>query len=152
MKAIDYKQLIFCLIGFLLPLSSLLAAGNYDVSYLWTTDMQAAKEYALKVNTVLGKNSARKIKVVRSTSNRYGVIYDRDGNYQTVLRLALHHARLLHQSGIAKKSGLSAACPIRDGGYWSIEQQSSMNRKLLCVMVYNIAIRGVLLPNLCFSL
>ncbi|HIE29479.1 TPA: hypothetical protein EYP66_19595 [Candidatus Poribacteria bacterium] len=133
MKARHYNRLmllVFVLIGFLLPLFPLFAAGNYDVSYLWTTDVKSAKEYALKVKRVLGPDAARKIKVVRSKSNRYGVIYDRDGDYQTVLRLALHHARLLYQSGIAKKSGLSAACPIRNRGYWSITttRPKPMNR------------------------
>lgn len=124
----QWMVLVCCLIVFLLPLSSLLAAGNYDVSYLWTTDLQAAKDYALKVKEVLGSNVARKIKVMRSRSDRYGVIYDRDGSYQTVLRLAQYHARLLYQSGVATKSGLSAACPIHDRGYWSIKQQSSKIR------------------------
>ena len=132
MKARDEKilmLLVCCLIAILLPFASLLAAGNYDVSYLWTTDLQAAKGYALKVQKVLGPKAARNIKVAISNSNRYGVIYDRDGDYQTVLRLALHHGRLLHQSGVTAKSGLSAACPIQDKGYWSINQQYSKTRQ-----------------------
>jgi len=127
----DKNQLMLLVLGlivFLMPLSPLLAIGIYDVSYLWTTNIKSAKEYAIKVKKVLGPDAARKIMVVRSKSNRYGVIYDRDGDYQTVLRLAQHHGRLLHKSGIAVKSGLSAACPIRDRDYWSIEQQSSNRR------------------------
>ncbi|MFQ6041516.1 MAG: serine hydrolase [Candidatus Poribacteria bacterium] len=118
--------LVCCLIGLLLLLPSILPARNYyDVSYLWTKDIQSAKEYALKIKRVLGPNAARKIEVVRSKSNRYGVIYDRDGDYQTVLRLALYHARLLKRSGITTESGLSAACPIRDSGYWPIKKRYS---------------------------
>ena len=133
MKTKDYNRLVLLIlgsIGLLLPLSSLIAAGSYDISYLWTNNLQAAKDYALKVKRVLGPNAARRIKVTRSKSNQYGVIYDRDGDYQKVLRLALHHAKLLHQSGIAKKSGISAACPIKDRGYWSINQQSSIDSRL----------------------
>jgi beta-lactamase class A len=131
MKAIAHNRLILlacCLIGLLLPLSPLLQAGDYDVSYLWTKDIQSAKEYAEKIKRILGKNAATKIKLVRSKS-LYGVIYDRDGDYNKVLRLALHHARLLHQTGATMKSGLSAACPIRDSGYWSITKQSSKTRQ-----------------------
>lgn len=111
-----------CFIGFLLPVCSLLAAGNYDVSYLWTTDQKAALAYARKVKRVLGPNATKKIKVVRSRRNQYGVIYDRNGDRQTAQKLARHHAQLLYKSGITKQSGISAACPIRDTGYGSKKQ------------------------------
>jgi beta-lactamase class A len=116
-----WRFFLFCLIGFLLPNTLLSATGTYDVSYLWTTDLTAAKAYARKVKKVLGPDAAKKITLVRSRSDRYGVIYDRDGSYQTAVRVAQHHARLLHQSGVTPQSGHHAASPLRDRGYWRLE-------------------------------
>ena len=96
------------------------AARTYDVSYFWGTKQQSAKAYANKVKQVLGPNIAKQIKVVKNHKGQYGVIYNRDGNYQTVHRVAMNHAKLLRQAGVTKAKGYDAAFPIPDQHYPSV--------------------------------
>ena len=105
------------LISFLLPVSVSFAAITYDVSYFWGNKQQYANTYASKVKQVLGPNIAKQIKVVRNAKGQYGVIYDRDGNYQTAHRVAMNHAKLLRQAGVTKAKGYDAAYPIPDQQY-----------------------------------
>ncbi len=116
-----YTHLFICsLISFLLPVSVSFAVRTYDVSYFWSTKQQTAKAYASKVKQALGPNTAKQIKVVQNQKGQYGVIYDRDGNYETIRRVAGNHAKLLHQAGVTKEKGKDAACPIPDRHYPSM--------------------------------
>ena len=117
MKRIHKHLFIFSLISFLLPVSVSFAAITYDVSYFWGNKQQYAKEYASKVKQVLGPNIAKQIKIVRNGKGQYGVIYNRDGNYQTAHRVAMNHAKLLRQAGVTKAKGYDAAYPIPDQQY-----------------------------------
>ena len=113
-----YTHLFICsLISFLLPVSVSFAARTYDVSYFWGSKQQYANTYASKVKQVLGPNIAKQIKVVRNAKGQYGVIYNRDGNYQTAHRVAMNHAKLLRQAGVTKAKGYDAAYPIPDQQY-----------------------------------
>ena len=119
MTKIYTHLLTYCLISFLLAVSASFAVSTYDVSYFWSTRQQNAKMYASKVKQALGPNIAKQIKVVQNRKGQYGVIYDRDGNYEMIRRVAGHHAKLLHQAGVTKKEGSEAACPIPDRHYSS---------------------------------
>ena len=113
-----YTHLFICsLISFLLPVSVSFAARTYDVSYFWGKKQQYANTYASKVKQALGPNIAKKIKVVRNQKGLYGVIYDRNGNYETAQREARSHAQLLRQAGVTKAKGYDAAFPIPDQHY-----------------------------------
>ena len=101
----------------LLPVSVSFAARTYDVSYFWGKKQQYANTYASKVKQALGPNIAKQIKVVRNQKGLYGVIYDRNGNYETVHRVARSHAKLLRQAGVTKAKGYDAAFPIPDQHY-----------------------------------
>ena len=126
-----YTHLFICsLISFLLPVSVSFAARTYDVSYFWGKQQQYANTYASKVKQALGPNIAKKIKVVRNQKGLYGVIYDRDGNYETAHRVARSHARLLRQAGVTKAKGYDAAFPILDQHYPSApSKQPSSEQK-----------------------
>jgi beta-lactamase class A len=100
-----------------------MAGGTYDVSYFWTSHPQTATAYAGRVKRVLGPDVAKQIEIVRNEKGHYGVIYDRDGSLQTVRRLARHHAELLHRTGVTRERGLSAACPIPDRDYPSMQRK-----------------------------
>ena len=114
-----YTHLFICsLISFLLPVSVSFAAITYDVSYFWgNISSSTLKTYASKVKQVLGPNIAKQIKIVRNGKGQYGVIYNRDGNYQTAHRVAMNHAKLLRQAGVTKAKGYDAAYPIPDQQY-----------------------------------
>ena len=113
-----HPHLFICsLISFLLPVSASFASRTYDVSYFWGSKQQYANTYASKVKRALGSNIAKQIKVVRNAKGQYGVIYDRDGNYETAHRVAMNHAKLLRQAGVTKAKGYDAAYPIPDQRY-----------------------------------
>ncbi len=116
-----YTYLFICsLINFLLLVSVSFAVRTYDVSYFWSTKQDTAKAYASKVKQALGPNIAKQIKVVQNQKGQYGVIYDRDGNYEMIRRVAGYQAKLLHQAGVTKEVGNEAACPIPNRHYPSI--------------------------------
>ena len=131
MTKIYTHLLTYCLISFLLSVSASFAVSTYDVSYFWGTKQQTAKVYATKVKRVLGPNIAKRIKVVQNHKGQYGVIYDRDGNYEMIRRVAGNHAKLLHQAGVTQEKGHEAACPIPDRTYPSmLKRQSSQPQRL----------------------
>ena len=117
MPRIHKHSFICSLISFLLPVSVSFAARTYDVSYFWGSKQKHANTYASKVKQALGPNIAKQIKVVRNAKGLYGVIYDRDGNYETAHRVAMNHAKLLRQAGVTKAKGYDAAFPILDRHY-----------------------------------
>lgn len=124
-----HTHLFICsLISFLLPVSVSFAAKTYDVSYFWSTRQQNAKIYASKVKQALGPNIAKQIKVVKNHKGQYGVIYDRDGNYQTAHRVAMNHGRLLRQAGVTTAKGYDAAFPIPDQHYSSALSQKPSSK------------------------
>ena len=109
----------YSLIGFLLSVSVSFAARTYDVSYFWGSKQRSANTYASKVKRALGPDIAKQIKVVRN-GRKYGVIYDRDGDYETTRRMAASHARLLRQAGVTKAKGVNAAYAMPSLNYSSI--------------------------------
>ena len=94
-----------------------LAVGTYDVSYFWGKTQRSASAYASKVKQALGPTIAKQIKVVQNRKGLYGVIYDRDDNYETTRRVAVNHAKLLRQAGVTEAKGSDAAFPIPDQDY-----------------------------------
>ena len=125
-----YTHLFICsLISFLLPVSVSFAARTYDVSYFWGKKQQYANTYASKVKQALGPNIAKKIKVVRNQKGLYGVIYDRNDNYETAHRVAMNHAKLLRQAGVTKARGYDAAFPIPDQHYSAAPSKKSSSRQ-----------------------
>lgn len=112
----------YILIGFLLSVSVSFAAKTYDVSYSWGTQKRNAEAYARKIKRVLGPDIAKKIKVVRNRG-RYGVIYDRNGDYETTSQIAANHAKRLHQAGVTKARGLQAAYAMPSLDHSSISSQ-----------------------------
>ena len=119
MTSIHTRLFAYILINFLLSVSVSFAARTYDVSYSWGTKKQSAEVYASKVKRVLGPDIAKQIKVVKN-GKKYGVIYDRNGDYETTRRIAANHAKLLHQAGVTKAKGTNAAYAMPSLGHSSI--------------------------------
>lgn len=91
--------------GFSMPLGA--SAGvRYDVSYVWTGQLDNVFDYKQKVGRVLGPQVSSKLRVVQR-SGLYGLIYYRHGDSQGAAQVARAHTRLL------KSRGLEAAAPIR---------------------------------------
>ena len=119
MTRIHTHLFTYSLISFLLPVSVSFAARTYDVSYSWGAKKQSAEVYATEVKKVLGPDIAKQIKVVQD-ERKYGVIYDRNGDYETTRRVAANHAKLLYQAGVTKAKGSSAAYAMPSLDYSSI--------------------------------
>jgi beta-lactamase class A len=101
---------VFCVLAVLLCLSSLpsatLAAGLYDVSYVWSRDIDGVRDYRKRVAGVLGKAVAKDLKVV-SNGKLFGLVYARRGDSAGATRVAQSHTKLL------RARGLQAASPVR---------------------------------------
>ena len=78
---------------------------SYDVSYVWSTDAAAVREYREQVARILGPAVAKDLRVV-TDGGLHGVIYLRHGDSTGAVRVARVHSRLL------SKKGLDAAAPV----------------------------------------
>ena len=83
------------------------AADGYDVSYLWSHDIDGVRDYRERVASVLGPAVAKDLKVVAS-GELFGLVYLRQGDSAGASRVARSHTRLL------RSRGLEAASPVRE--------------------------------------
>ncbi len=101
---------VFYLFAALLGLASLptiaVAADGYDVSYVWSRNLDGVRDYRKRVAGVLGPVVAKDLKVVIRDS-LIGLVYVRHGDSAGAARVAKSHSRLL------RAQGLDAASPIR---------------------------------------
>ena len=82
------------------------AADYYDVSYVWSRNVDGVRDYRKQVAGVLGPDVAKDLKVV-TRDNLIGLVYVRNGDSAGATRVAQSHTRLL------RAQGLDAASPIR---------------------------------------
>jgi len=82
------------------------AADYYDVSYVWSRNIDGVRDYRKQVAGVLGPDVAKDLKVV-TRDNLIGLVYVRHGDSAGATRVAKSHTRLL------RVQGLDAASPIR---------------------------------------
>jgi beta-lactamase class A len=101
---------VLCLCVTLLGLAGLpmatVAADLYDVSYVWSRNLEGVRDYRERVAGVLGPAVAKDLKVV-TRDNLIGLVYVRHGDSAGATRVAKSHTRLL------RAQGLDAASPIR---------------------------------------
>ncbi|MES9992189.1 MAG: serine hydrolase [Candidatus Thiodiazotropha sp.] len=83
-----------------------LAAQSYDISYVWSRNLNSVKDYREQVARVLGPGVAKYLKVV-SRGDKYGLIYRRKGNSESTARVVKTHTKLL------RAKGLDAVSPIK---------------------------------------
>jgi beta-lactamase class A len=86
--------------------SATLAADSYDVSYVWSRDIDGVRAYRKRVVGVLGQGVAKNLKVV-ANGNLFGLVYARRGDSAGATRVAQSHTKLL------RSRGLQAASPVR---------------------------------------
>jgi beta-lactamase class A len=101
---------VLYLFAALLGLASLpttaVAAVAYDVSYVWSSNLDSVRDYRKRVAGVLGTAVAKDLKVV-TRDNLIGLVYVRHGDSAGATRVAKSHTRLL------RAKGLDAASPVR---------------------------------------
>jgi len=101
---------VLYLLASLLGLASLPTTTNaayfYDVSYVWSRNIDGVRDYHKQVASVLGPGVAKDLKVV-TRDNLIGLVYVRHGDSAGATRVAKSHTRLL------RAKGLDAASPIR---------------------------------------
>ncbi len=88
------------------------AADRYDVSYVWSRNVDGVRDYRERVAGVLGPAVAKDLKVV-AKGKLFGLIYARRGDSGGATRVARTHTRLL------RARGLEAASPVRSRD-WSV--------------------------------
>jgi beta-lactamase class A len=99
--------MLFALAGPLVTPRAAFAADGYDVSYLWSHDIDGVRAYRERVASVLGPAVAKDLEVVAS-GQLFGLVYLRNGDSAGATRVARSHTRLL------RSRGLEAASPVRE--------------------------------------
>jgi beta-lactamase class A len=96
-------------------LNSVLAAQTYDVSYVWSRNLNAVQDYRNQIAKVLGPSVTKALKVV-AIDDLYGLIYHRRGDSEGAIKVAKVHTRLL------SAHGLESASPIRSQNWNSVDK------------------------------
>jgi beta-lactamase class A len=91
-------------------------AGNFDVSYAWTPDLGRALDYLRELGEVFDPEVLRKLRVVRrkSSDSDYGIVYDLNGDRDSVLSIAEKHSEIL------QNADLDSASVVEDEGYYEL--------------------------------
>ncbi|HOI42233.1 MAG TPA: serine hydrolase [Elusimicrobiales bacterium] len=84
------------------------SAGDYHISYLWHPDLAAVEDYRKKVAGLLGRDMARRLRVVKGQDN-YGLVYPRRGGRESADTVAARHSRLLAVKGLEAAVAVPAA-------------------------------------------
>ena len=96
-------KVFLCLLASLtlyLPLMRDATAANlFDVSYVWSSNRAAVKDYRRQVARILGPAVDKDLRLV-SDGDLLGVIYRRQGDISGTLRVARAHSRLLVEKGL----------------------------------------------------
>jgi beta-lactamase class A len=109
-RQIALLQLTILVIGLLLPVATPAAPDHYDVAYIWGTDLESVLDYKEELETLLGPEVSKDLKVV-GLGQEYGIIYDRDGSAGSSARIIIQHSEIL------RKAGLDEAYAVKDQGY-----------------------------------
>ncbi len=96
------------------------AADYYDVSYVWSRNIDGVRDYRKQVAGVLGPDVAKNLKVV-TRDNLIGLVYTRHGDSAGATRVAKSHTRLL------RAQGLEAASPTRSES-WTLVGDAGASR------------------------
>ena len=102
-----FLYMLIALAGPLVTPRAAFAADGYDVSYLWSHDIDGVRAYRERVASVLGPAVAKDLEVVAS-GQLFGLVYLRNGDSAGATRVARSHTRLL------RSRGLEAASPVRE--------------------------------------
>jgi len=108
------RAIISSLLLLLAALPRLAAADFYDVSYVWSRNLEGVRDYRDRVAGVLGPAVAKDLEVV-AKGNLFGLVYSRHGDSAGAKRVAQAHTRLL------RSRGLEAAAPVRSGGWTRLD-------------------------------
>jgi beta-lactamase class A len=93
-------------------------AARYDVSYVWSRNLEGVRDYRNRVAGVLGPAVANRLKVVVD-GDLYGLVYARHGDSSGATRVAQVHSRLL------QSRGLEAASPVRVRDWAAVDDDPS---------------------------
>jgi beta-lactamase class A len=93
-----------------LPTDSIAAKEQYDLVYIWDTDLESVLDYKDQLDEIFESDVSKRLKVV-GRGNEYGVIYDTNGSAKSVGQEIAHHGEIL------RKAGLKEAWAIVDHGY-----------------------------------
>jgi beta-lactamase class A len=113
------RAIISSLLILLAALPRLAAADFYDVSYVWSRNLEGVRDYRDRVAGVLGPGVAKDLEVV-AKGNLFGLVYSRHGDSAGAKRVAQAHTRLL------RSRGLEAAAPVRSGGWTRVDARAAV--------------------------
>ena len=113
------RAIISSLLILLAALPRLAAADFYDVSYVWSRNLEGVRDYRDRVAGVLGPAVAKDLEVV-AKGNLFGLVYSRHGDSAGAKRVAQAHTRLL------RSRGLEAAAPVRSGGWTRVDARAAV--------------------------
>jgi beta-lactamase class A len=103
------RPLLYVLVslaGLIAAPAAALANNAYDVSYVWSSNLDGVRNYRDRVAGVLGPAVSKDLKVV-AKGKLFGLVYSRRGDSAGAVRVARAHTRLL------SARGLDAASPVR---------------------------------------
>jgi beta-lactamase class A len=105
MYLISNSLFVFLLVA-LGGMASAAPSATFDVSYVWSNNLDGVRAYREQVAKVLGPGVAQDLKVVARDA-LFGLVYARGGDRAGAVRVARSHSQVL------RSRGLEAAAPVR---------------------------------------
>jgi beta-lactamase class A len=105
--------ILLCLF-LLFPVCGHAQKSQYDIAYIWDSDLENVLDYQEELETVLGPEAALRLRIVRRSQGDFGIIYDMNGTALSTARLMVKHSVLLRDAGMAECFALG------DSGYFEL--------------------------------
>jgi beta-lactamase class A len=104
---------LLCLL-LLFPVCGNAKKSQYDIAYIWDSDLENVLDYQEELETVLGPEAALRLRIVQRSKGDFGIIYDMNGTALSTARLMVKQSVLLRDAGMAECFALG------DTGYFEL--------------------------------
>lgn len=110
-KSFSVRLLLFSILIMLFSAGSALGVkGQYDLVYIWDTNLESVLDYKEQLEEVLDSDIRKRLKIV-GKDDGYGVIFDANGSARNVIQ------EIAHQGAQLREAGLEEAWALEDKGY-----------------------------------
>jgi beta-lactamase class A len=104
--------ILFLLVFF--PLNVFSKSNQYDIAYLWDSDLKNILDYRQQFENLFGPDEIRHLRIVGRSGKEYGIVYDLKGTALSSAQLMVQHSEMLRQAG------LSECYAIEDKAYYQL--------------------------------
>ena len=97
-----FCHVVLLILVFLYPGISNAQQAQYDIAYIWDSNLESVLDYQEELEELLGPEVGRQIHIVKRTNGEFGIIFDHNGTALSAARLMVEQSELLREAGMAE--------------------------------------------------